>query len=129
MPRQVPKLGKRGAVLGAVPSEHIEQREFVKWFRKTFSPVRILAVPNGGGRSMSQGLKLKLEGVSPGVPDLFIPAWRIWVEMKRQKGGSLSPEQKDYIQYLHLAGYIVIVGKGAEDAKTQLLQLIKDRGL
>jgi hypothetical protein len=38
-----------------------------------------------------------MEGVSPGVPDLFIPDWLLWVEMKREKGGRVSPEQKDWI--------------------------------
>ena len=31
-----------------VPSEHLEQREFVRWFRQTYKGVRIFAIPNGG---------------------------------------------------------------------------------
>jgi len=81
-----------------IPTEHFEQREFVKWFRH----------------------RLKAEGVASGVPDLFVPAWRLWIEMKRVKGGSLSAEQKDWIAYLQNVGYCVIVGKGADDAKRQI---------
>jgi hypothetical protein len=105
----------------AIPSEHFEQRELVKWFRQTFKGVRIFAIPNGGVRSLSTAAKLKAEGVSSGVPDLCIPEWRLWIEMKRVKGGSLSAEQKDWIAYLEGVKYWCIVGKGAEDAKTKIL--------
>lgn len=102
------------------PTEHVEQREFVSWFRKTHKGVRIFAVPNGGARNITTAARLKAEGVSAGVPDLFIPAWMMWIEMKRQKGGSVSEDQKDWIKYMRGAGYIVLVCKGAEDAKRQL---------
>jgi hypothetical protein len=102
------------------PTEHEEQREFVKWFRQTHKGVRIFAIPNGGARSIATATRLKVEGVCAGVPDLFIPAWMMWVEMKRQKGGVVSEDQKDWIAYLRGAGYIVLVCKGAEDAKRQL---------
>lgn len=100
-----------------IPTEHFEQREFVKWFRQTFRDVRIFAIANGGARSKATAGRLKAEGVASGVPDLFVPAWRLWIEMKRAKGGSLSSEQKDWIAYLESVGYCVIVGKGAESAK------------
>ena len=103
-----------------LPSEHLEQVRLVSWFRKTYPDVRIFAIPNGGARTGSKGMKFKAEGVSPGVPDLFIPAWGMWVEMKRQKGGTVSPEQKDWIAYLDDCGYQCIVGKGFEDAKRQI---------
>lgn len=103
-----------------VPSEHFEQRELVRWFRQTWPGVLIHAIPNGGVRSKATAGRLKAEGVVSGVPDLFIPAWRLWVEMKRTKGGSLSAEQKDVIKQLENVGYCVIVGKGADDAKRQV---------
>jgi hypothetical protein len=103
-----------------IPTEHEEQREVVRWFRQSWPGVRIFAIPNGGHRSMATAGRLKAEGVASGVPDLFVPAWRLWVEMKRAKGGSLSPEQKDWIEYLEGVGYWVIVGKGADHAKQQI---------
>tara|TARA_R110000868_G_C10928726_1_gene766205 strand:- start:1816 stop:2208 length:393 start_codon:yes stop_codon:yes gene_type:complete len=103
-----------------LPSEHLEQVRLVSWFRKTYPDTRIFAVPNGGARSGLQGAKLKAEGVSPGIPDLFVPAWGLWVEMKRSKGGTLSPDQKDWIAYLDDCGYQCIVGWGFEDAKRQI---------
>lgn len=103
-----------------IPTEHEEQRELVRWFRQTHKGVRIFAIPNGGARSIATAGRLKAEGVSSGVPDLFIPAWRLWVEMKRTKGGSVSAEQKDWLKYLEEVGYCVKLCKGAEDAKLQI---------
>ena len=110
-----------------IPTEHEEQCKFVQWFRRTYPTVRIFAIPNGGARSPATAGRLKAEGVSSGVPDLFIPAWGLWVEMKRSKGGSLSAEQKDWIAYLsNLSNnHTVIVGKGSEDAKHKLDQKLR----
>lgn len=99
-----------------IRTEHEEQREFVSKFRQSFPDVRILSIPNGGARSKATAGRLKLEGVSPGVPDLFIPAWGLWVEMKRTKGGSISAEQKDWLAYLDQVGYTATVCYGADDA-------------
>lgn len=105
-----------------IPSEHEEQREVVKWFRQTYSPVRIFAIPNGGARSITTAAKLKVEGVSAGVPDLYIPAWKLWVEMKRVKGGVVDKSQKDWHDYLTSIGDTVIVCRGAEEAKIMIEQ-------
>jgi hypothetical protein len=104
----------------AIPTEHCEQRDLVRWFRRKYGPVRIFAIPNGGYRSMTTAGKLKAEGVSAGVLDLFVPAWRLWIEMKRQKGGRLSPEQADWIAYLESLGYTCLVCPGSENAQAQI---------
>jgi hypothetical protein len=104
----------------ATVSEHLEQARVVMWFRRTYPDTLIFAIPNGGLRSKTQGMKLKVEGVVPGIPDLFIPAWRVWVEMKRVKSGVLSKDQQNIIKYLQSVNYCVIVGHGAEDAINQL---------
>ena len=101
-------------------SEHLEQVRLVSWFRRQYPDVRIFAIPNGGGRSMTQGASLKAEGVQAGIPDLFVPAWSLWVEMKRETGGIVSPVQKDWIAYLESIGHQVIIGRGFEDAKRQI---------
>ena len=116
-----------GAIL-TVPSEHLEQVRLVSWFRRQWPNVRIFAIPNGGGRSMAQGASLKAEGVQAGVPDLFVPAWLLWVEMKRESGGVVSPVQRDWIDYLEGIGHRVIVGRGFEDAKRQILDVKKPDG-
>jgi len=76
---------------------------------------------------MSVAKKMKAEGVKPGVPDLCVPEWRLWIEMKRRTGGRLSADQKDWIAYLEGIGDTVIVGRGAEDASRQVLQFLQAR--
>ena len=110
-------MGLGGAILN---SEHLEQVRLVSWFRRSYPGVRVFAIPNGGARSGVQGASLKAEGVSPGVPDLFVPEWLLWVEMKREAGGVVSPVQRDWIAYLESIGHRVIVGRGFEDAKRQI---------
>ena len=110
-------------------SEHEEQREFVMWFRQTFNGVRIMAIPNGGVRSPATAGRLKAEGVSRGVPDLFIPAWRLWIEMKRVKGGHVSSDQKSWLAYLSDNGYQTVVCRGAEDARNYINFIVNERGL
>jgi hypothetical protein len=107
------------------PSETEEQEGFVNWFRAKFPAVLIFAIPNGGHRAISTAKRLKAEGVVPGIPDLHVPAWRLWVEMKRVKGGKLSAEQVAMIGHLESIGHKVIVGKGAEDASAQIVEWIK----
>jgi hypothetical protein len=104
----------------ALPTEHEEQRDLVRWFRRKYGPVRIFAIPNGGYRSMTTAGKLKAEGVIAGIPDLFVPAWLLWVEMKRQKGGRVSPEQADWIEYLEGVGYTCLVCPGSQNAQAQI---------
>jgi hypothetical protein len=103
-----------------IPTEHEEQRELVKWFRQSFDGVRIFAIPNGGARTITTAAKLKVEGVSAGVPDLYVPEWKLWIEMKRTKGGVVDKAQKDWHDYLTAIGDRVIVCRGADEAKRMI---------
>lgn len=105
-----------------IPTEHEEQRTFVSAFRKMFPLIRIIAIPNGGMRSKATAGRLKAEGVSSGVPDVFIPEWGFWIEMKRCKGGSVSASQQDWIEYLNRTGYKAVVCKGYEEAMDAVLK-------
>ena len=104
----------------SIPTEHEEQCGFVQWFRRKFPDVRIIAIPNGGARSPSVACRLKAEGVARGVPDLFIPAWRVWIEMKRINGGRVSPEQQSWKSYLEKEGYTVFICAGMEQARREV---------
>lgn len=107
-----------------IPSEDHEQMMFVQWFRRNYPGVLIFAIPNGGARHPAVAMKLKATGVLKGIPDLFVPAWSLWIEMKRQDGGRVSPEQKEVMAYLEGIGHRAIVAKGAEDAKRQVLEYL-----
>ena len=108
-------------------SEHDEQAAFIKWFRFQFPCVLIHSVPNGAALAGSPRLRaaqmarLKAEGLEPGIPDLHIPSRDLWIEMKRQHGGRLSPEQRHAIHQLESLGDTVIVAKGFEAAKDAVL--------
>lgn len=109
------------------PSESAEQVGFLQWFEVQFPRVWIFHIPNGGHRNISVAKKLKAEGVKPGVPDLHIPEWRLWVEMKREKGGRVSREQREWIDHLEAIGHTVIIGKGAADASRQVLEFYREQ--
>jgi hypothetical protein len=100
----------------------MEQQGFIIWFRQKFPETLIFAIPNGEYRAMTTAKKLRAEGVVPGIPDLQVPEWKVWIEMKRKEGGSISEDQKRIHKYLEGIGHTVIVGYGAEDASRKLLQ-------
>lgn len=106
------------------PSEHSEQVNFVRWFRLAYPKVLIFAIPNGGHRHIAVADKLKAEGVVTGIPDLYIPAWRLWVEMKRQQGGKLSSSQKEMKKYLLEIGDNFILGHGFDDARAKIIEFV-----
>ena len=112
-------------VLKTSHSEHSEQVGFVNWFRAKYPHTLIFAIPNGEKRSISVATRLKAEGVTRGIPDLYIPSCNLWVEMKRATGGRLSPDQKKMIEYLKSVGHTVIIGKGASDASKQVLEFLE----
>jgi len=119
------KRKTRNTLIGLVktsPSEHEEQVGFINWFRAKYPDVLIFAIPNGEKRAISVAKRLKAEGVVRGIPDLIIPQWTLWVEMKRVSGGRLSPEQKSMIIYLESVGQTVIIGKGATDASKKIME-------
>lgn len=105
-------------------SEHVHQRRYVEWVRLTHK-VRIFAIPNGGKRGRLEAMRLVAEGVSKGVPDLYVPAWCLWIEMKAEKG-RVSPEQKDWHEYLSGVGDTVIVAYGFDDAVAQTEEFLKE---
>ena len=124
------KRKTRNTLIGLVktsPSEHDEQVGFINWFRAKYPDVLIFAIPNGEKRAISVAKRLKAEGVVRGIPDLFIPQWTLWVEMKRVSGGRLSPEQKSMIIYLESVGQTVIIGKGATDASKKIMEFCDER--
>lgn len=106
-----------------IPTEHEEQAAFIKWFRLQYPGALVFAIPNGGNRNIVTASKLKAEGVLAGVPDLFIPDWCLFIEMKRQKGGRVSDEQKEVMAHLCGCGYRCIVAHGCEDAMLQVKNL------
>lgn len=112
-----------------VPKESVEQVTFLNEFAKEWPDVLIHSIPNGGKRDKRTAQQMKLEGLKAGIPDLFIPEWAVWIEMKRTKGNGLSADQKDIIPRLKRSGYRVLVAKGYIDALNQIHELDKNNQL
>ena len=107
-------------------SEHNEQVGIISWFRQRYPGTLIFSIPNGGVRHIHTAITLAREGVVPGVPDLYVPKWNLWIEMKKEHGGVLSAHQHKIIAYLRdECKHEVIIGKGARDASAQILEFAK----
>ena len=112
-----------------VPKEAQEQAWFFNWCKYAsvkWSELDLLYhIPNGGSRNAIEAVHLKAQGVKKGVPDLCLPVPRgkfhgLYIEMKRQKGGTLSLDQKEWIARLKNQGYRVEVCKGFQEAANVL---------
>lgn len=115
------------------PLEDQEQLALVNWLR--FKGIRFHHSPNGGLRNAIVAKKLKAQGVSPGFPDLIIfPVLAsglpiLLVELKRQKGGTVSDSQREWIDYINelfCTGYPIqaAVCRGFNEAR----EFIESRG-
>lgn len=110
-----------------LPSEDHEQMHFVQWFRRTYPGVLIYAIPNGGARPPAVAAKMKATGTVKGILDLHVPAWGLWIEMKRQKGGRVSPEQREVMEHLESIGHTCMVCEGNEKAQQMTQAFVAER--
>lgn len=113
-----------------VPLEDDECIVFSDWLKVNNIPHAHIANESRSSsrNAMIRGAKLKRMGQSKGVWDyeVFVPIkgitgavdcyQQVKVEMKRQKGGTVSPEQKQWGKVYELAGIPCKVCKGAEEA-------------
>lgn len=106
---------------GFTPSEDAEQLVVVQWLK--LQGVLFHHSPNGGNRHIITATRLKAQGCSKGFPDLIIldpPPCGGYVgaavEMKKVKGGTLSPEQRAWLMELELRKWKAKCCKGAGDA-------------
>lgn len=99
-------------------SEHSQQAALFCWIRRKahYHPELewAFAIPNGGHRDKITAGKLKAEGVTPGVFDLFVPVpkgihYGLWIEMKKPSGGVVSTEQKKFGKAMCDRGYYAVV--------------------
>ena len=108
-----------------VPTEHEEQKNFVKWFHQQYPRVLIFAVPNAAARDPRAAAWMRAEGLVAGIPDLIVPEWRLAIEMKRTKGSVISEEQHWMEAYFKRIGWSHFFAFGAEDAKIKMLSVPK----
>lgn len=112
-----------------IPTEHQEQVRLFKWLylmsRRYPFLALAFAIPNGSYKSMAAAARFKAEGLKSGVPDILLPYPRtnrifpvhgLFIEMKRIKGGVVSPAQKAWHEHLRNHGYRVAVCYGWHEA-------------
>lgn len=106
------------------PTEHQEAVLLADWarFQAILDPrlELLFHIPNGGNRHPGTALKLKHEGVKPGVPDYFLACPSngysgLFIELKTLIGKP-NPVQKKWISDLNQQGYLAVIAKGADEA-------------
>jgi len=123
-------------------SEHEHQATVFEWagLQETRWPVLKLlhSIPNGGGRGITKAgkrlppliaVKLKREGLRPGIPDIHLPAPRgpfcgLYIEMKAEDG-KVSDKQKEMIPLLRAEGNFVRVCYSSREAIKIILDYIR----
>ena len=99
--------------------EHRLQCGCVKWLRLQHPELLCFAIPNGGARNAVTGARLRDEGVTAGVPDLFICVPRgdfhgLFIEMKIPTG-KLSAAQKQVAVQIEREGYYFAVCRSFDE--------------
>lgn len=116
--------------MATIPLEDDECVVFSSWLRLRHIPHAHIANESRSSsrQAMIRGAKLKKMGQSRGVWDyeVFVPQigatgevddyQLLKIEMKRQQGGTVSPEQKEWGNIYETAGIPCKVCKGAKDA-------------
>jgi hypothetical protein len=106
----------------ATPESEANQQEIViKYLRLAYPDALYCASAGGMRTSYLQAIKMKRTGYVKGFPDLFIYEPRneyngLAIEMKKEKGGVASPEQKRWQEQLRNRGYASYICKGNEEA-------------
>lgn len=116
-----------------IPTEAQEARSLLQWAStqrwngKGLCDLLVM-IPNGaylGGDIRQRAItmaSLKRQGFRAGVSDYFLAiptkaASGLWLELKRQKLGVVSDEQKEFHLSMSALGYAVAICKGWEAAK------------
>lgn len=108
-----------------IPTELQEQIAVFNWVNLMTRKYPVLkymnASLNGVRLTIGQATLAKKSGMIKGYPDIFLPYRNktyngLFIELKRIKGGVVSPEQKDFISFLNSQGYLAVVCKGSKEA-------------
>ena len=113
--------------MNTTPLEKEEQIAFVEYCEMNgicvVSTQNGFKMPKAAFNYAAYSRTLKKMGLAKGFPDLIILEKNksktheaLFIEMKRQKGGVLQPEQKEWIERLDTKDYCVGVAKGCESA-------------
>lgn len=109
--------------------EHQEQAALFAWARLAqgrYPELRLLNASLSGVRLFpGQARKAKGLGMVRGFPDVFLPVRKagyggLFIELKRPRGGKLTPEQRAWLEELGEQGYLAVCCRGFEEARRVL---------
>lgn len=115
--------------------EHQEQARLLQWiaYYPLIAPY-LIAIPNGGYRSITEAKRLKAEGVRAGVSDLFLALPNddysgLWIELKAKQANGYyarpTQQQLNWLTLMKQAGYDGLVAQGMEQAKNKIIEYIR----
>lgn len=117
-----------------LPSESAEQQRVVRWWMVACTgynvPEQVLMASAGQAkRTVRNASRMKAEGYRAGTPDLFLAMARggkhgLFIEMKRQDGGTLAETQKEMNVTLAEQNYTCVVAHGADQAKAAIVEYL-----
>ena len=85
-------------------------------------------VPNGGHRRKTVAASLKRQGVKSGCPDVLVFApIQAAIELKRKSGGSVSANQRKWLDALGNAGWETYIARGADSAIDWLIERVRSK--
>lgn len=113
-----------------IPTEKTEHLQVAQYLR--YKGVVFNHSPNEGRREVQYTHQLKQMGMRPGFPDFFIYEARgkyhgLAIELKRRKGGTVSPAQKQVLAELNERGYRAEVARGFDEAREIIDNYLKEK--
>lgn len=108
-----------------IPSEKWEQIKLIEEFEKKYPDEWIYCQRNDGYRLWQEKSEQILMGVRKGVSDLFIPGFKIFLEMKRIKGSVQSEHQIEFQKFVESKGYFYVLGYGWIDALAKIDAIVE----
>ena len=111
-----------------VPLERNEAITLTDWVKAQGLGRWWIMIPNASklagnpGQRAAMVAKMKRQGFYVGASDYFLAMPQrgyhgLWLELKRQRGGSTTPEQKQFQLEMASMGYAVAICKGFEEAR------------
>ena len=110
-------------------SEVMKQLRF--YLDRRFGELGWVHIPNEQMAGPKRIGLLRASGLKKGFPDILIfegvysprnsgyegdiVYWGMAIEVKRERGGKLSPEQAEYLDYFSAIGWATAVGRGYQD--------------
>lgn len=116
--------------------EHQEQAALFAWARLAqgrYPELRLLNASLSGVRLFpGQARKAKSLGMVRGFPDVFLPVRKagyggLFIELKRPRGGKITPEQRAWLEELGEQGYLAVCCRGFEEARTVIQSYLSEK--